>query len=802
MTEPTPPPETPTGRAQRVRRILDECISRRARGQTWPDAEILAAHPDLAADLEPELLKLAQIQRARRPNDEAAITTRTLRGTAPASAPDPAAIPPQVEGYEILRELGHGGMGIVYQARDTRLNRLVAIKTLLGGFQAEGRLELLRREAQLAARLRHQNIVAIHALVETSDPPCVVMEWVDGVPIHIAAGRGDFREAAALLAKVARAVAYAHEMGVIHRDLKPGNILVDRTGEPRLLDFGLARAHVAAGATSSAAEIKGTPLFMAPEQFAAPVEVGPAADIYALGLVLHVLLTGAAPPAPGLTATPAEWARREPPVPRRLNPDVPEALQRICLKACETRAEDRYATAGHLADDLERFLAGRPVQARPTRYARLLAERVRTHVEALAEWEAERLITRREADALQDQYVKLLRTESLWVPGARRLRAGMVFIQVGGWFVVLAAILWAVFYWSRLGGAQRVLSFGVPTLIVNGAAFLLWRRSSQLVALLFTVFGALLAPLFALALLSESGLLATRAAARYELLPQEYFSNRQLAAAFWLAAGYAAGLLWHKRYALLSAALCVLLLFAAAGTLLLAGLNDWLAQQWFAATAAAFGPVPLLAYLTARRLDRPAQEQLAVPFYAVAGVGFLAVCGVLAYDMPKSWWNLPARAESGVNPLWMARELLLLGCGLIFLVLAWLHDRADTRLRRLWGALYFRIVPPCLIVAVDLLSEHPLWSLGPLGGAELRLFELAVPVVCILLIALGTGLQLRWFTYYSLLHLAIFLMRTTHRHFQEYLRWPIIIIVIGALAILVGLWLEHRRPDAQETAPS
>ncbi|MFO0971919.1 MAG: DUF2157 domain-containing protein [Phycisphaerae bacterium] len=741
---------------------------------------------------------------------------------------------PQIPGYEILRELGQGGMGVVYQARDLRLDRLVAVKTLTADDRSAERLELLRREARLAARLHHPNIVAIHALLEDGDPPCVAMEWVDGVPLDVAARRMDFREIARTMIKVGRAVDYAHEKGVVHRDLKPGNILLDRDGEPRLLDFGLARAIARAPTDSSMQAIKGTPLFMAPEQFLSPTDVGPAADIFALGLVLYALLTGGPPPHPSGQFTPQAWANRDLPLPRQINPDIPEALQRICLTACEPLPEDRYSSAARLTEDLQRFLEDRPVHGRPTRYAQLLEDRVRVHIDALTEWQSEHLITRREADSLQERYLRLLFAESLWVPGARRLRVGPVLVQVGGWLVVISTILWMAFYWRDLSALKRVFAVGVPALIINGAAFALWKRSNELLALLFSVVGTLLVPLFASTVLFELNLLSTRSFREsggdgrlvvhallrdtrqadvttlrdtgesvravvpierlrtdYELLPGDYFTNRQRACALWLATAYACALLSQKRYALLSATLCVLLVFAYSSLLFLLGLKAWLLDERFARAALAFVPVLGLAYLLARRLDRPGLEHLAGPFYATAGIGIPLVLGVLAMDVPKSGWHL---SGPGLN---QCRELLFSACGVLFFVIAWLHDRSGRRLRRIWGNLYFKLVPPCLVVPIDFLSHESLWSLGKLGGAEFEAAELAIPLLCAILIVVGTINQLRWFTYYGLLHLAIFLVLTTDRHFRLYLRWPMVVVVLGAVAILIGLWLEHWRSTHQ-----
>lgn len=700
--------------------------------------------------------------------------------------------PPQIPGYKIIRELGRGGMGIVYQAIDQHLDCMVAIKTVTGSFENSDLL--LQQEAKLAAQLRHPNIVSIHAFVDSCDPPCFIMEWVDGVPLDVASAGLDAREIARLMLKVVRAVAYAHNKGVVHRDLKPGNILVDRHGEPRLLDFGLARSAVRRGDSTLLPGIKGTPCFMAPEQFLAPFAVGPAADIYALGLILYRLLTGALPPEPTSPADIGQWARRQLPLPRELDPGIPEPLQRICLKACEPEPRERYHSAAELARDLERFLDGREVRARPRRYAQLLGERVRGHLQALRDWVGDRLITQREADALEDRYLRLLRTESLWVPGARRLRAGAVILQAGGWLVVLSTILWASFYWNDLTRAQRVLAVGFPTVIINAAAVVLWRRFSELVGLIFSVIGALLIPLFLLVLFSEFGILATRASDTFELLTEAYFTNRQLAAAFWISAVYVGLLTWRKAYGAFAALFCLMCVLSVAASLLLIGMKDWLTRELYATTAAAFSPVPVVAYLVARWLDRPRREQLSVPFYAVAGVGFLVIIATLAHDAPKTWLRLtPPEDASLVNPLNVCRELLFVCAGLTCFLLALIHDRSTTRLRRLWAALYFRVVPPCCLIPVDLLGNEPLWSLGTLGNAELRPLEFGVPALCILAMVLGTRLQLRWFTYYGLLHLAVFTFRITQRHFADYLSWPVAVLIVGAVAMIVGLWLEHRR---------
>jgi len=713
--------------------------------------------------------------------------------------------PPALPGYEVIRAIGRGGMGVVFQARDLRLDRLVAIKTIAGELSGE-RLELLRREARLAAGLRHPNIVTIHALEEVEPRPCVVMEWVDGVYLDAAAALLDDRAKARLMAKVARAVAYAHSRNVLHRDLKPSNIVVDRTGEPRLLDFGLARAaqrDFHADAEDAQSGPRGTPLYMAPEQFTAPDQIGPATDVYALGLVLFELLTGEQPPRPADLRSFAAWAGRSLPLPRAVRPDLDEALQRICLVACERVAADRYASARHFAEDLERYADGKPVTARPRRYDRLLEQAAEAHVREIHEWQTNRLIPRRDADRLLDRYAGLIATDRLAGGRGAQISVGGVLVQAGGWLVVLSVLLWMWFYWHHLGPLERVVWVGLPTLLINGAAALLWSRPNRFIALVFSVLGVLLVPLAVTVLVSELGLLAGRMTDAAELLPPSLFSNRQLVVGAWLGVAFAAWQLRARQYLPLAAAFVVLLALAFAAALTLFGFVRWIREEQFATAAACWLVVPILALLAARRLDRPQTEQLAPPFYALYAIALLAALATLALDAPKTWAGLDSPANSDVaDPLAVARELNVFTLGVACLALAWAHDRSATRLRRLWGGVFARLAAPLCTIPIDLLSQEPLYSLGRLGGAEVQAVELFVPVLCCAVIAVGVSIQLRLFMYYGLAHLAFFALRFTGRHLADYTHWPLAVLLLGAAFVAAGLWLERRlaRPPRSAAA--
>jgi hypothetical protein len=286
-----------------------------------------------------------------------------------------------IPGYEILGELGRGAMGVIYQARQVKLNRLVAIKMILDGPHAVAdQLERFRREAEAVARLQHPHIVQVYDFGEQEGRPFFAMELVEGTDLKARLDAGPLPpgQAAVLLQALAQAVHYAHEHGIIHRDLKPANVLLTRDGTPKVTDFGLAKyLEGDAGQTRSGA-ILGTPSYMAPEQAAGQTRgVGPLSDVYALGAILYELLTGR-PPFRGATAVETlEQVRFQDPVPPSgLRPGVRRDLETICLKAMAKEPARRYASALELADDLARFEAGEPIRARREGLVRRLGRRL------------------------------------------------------------------------------------------------------------------------------------------------------------------------------------------------------------------------------------------------------------------------------------------------------------------------------------------------------------------------------------------------------------------------------------------
>jgi WD40 repeat protein len=274
-----------------------------------------------------------------------------------------------VPSYEILGELGRGGMGVVYKARHIPLNRLVAIKVIRrGDLAGPEEVARFRRETEAVACLQHPNIVQIYEVGEQAGLPYCALEYVDGGSLEkkLAGAPLPARQAADLVARLAEAVHAAHERGIIHRDLKPANVLLTQDGTPKITDFGLAKRLGSDGSQTQSGMVMGTPSYMAPEQAAGQAHtVTAAADVYALGAVLYETLTGRPPfPHGGMTDTLQRVLAEDPLPPTRFVARLPRDLETICLKCLQKEPYRRYPTALGLAEDLRRFLAGEPIRAR------------------------------------------------------------------------------------------------------------------------------------------------------------------------------------------------------------------------------------------------------------------------------------------------------------------------------------------------------------------------------------------------------------------------------------------------------
>lgn len=271
-----------------------------------------------------------------------------------------------IPGYGPLEEIDRGGMGVVHKARNLAANRIEAVKTIrAGAFAGPKELAQFRIEVEATAQLTHPNVVTLYSVGEVDGRPYLTMRWIDGCSLA-KRPRETPTAAAVLLAKVARAVHYAHERGILHRDLKPHNILVDAAGEPHVADFGIARPLDRTATVTEAGTPIGTPAYMSPEQTRGEPHLTVASDVFSLGVVLYERVSGRLPFEGETHFRVMERVRAAAPVPPRAhNPGVDPDLEAVCLKCLEKDPSDRYSGADELADDLERYCRGEPVEARP-----------------------------------------------------------------------------------------------------------------------------------------------------------------------------------------------------------------------------------------------------------------------------------------------------------------------------------------------------------------------------------------------------------------------------------------------------
>lgn len=377
-----------TDRDERLAFLIESFASDVHAGRIPNVDSAAASNPDIAAELR-ELWAVAQVAELARPQPlPSTVAHPQLPRLNEAASPPPR----EFGDFEILGELGRGGMGVVYKARQKSLNRVVALKMVREAHLAsDGDRARFRGEAEAAARLQHPNIVTVFEVGSHDGQAYFCMEYVEGETLaHRVSETGPLppKEAARLVAVIARAVQHAHDHRILHRDLKPSNVLLSAE-VPKIADFGLAKQTGRAESLTRTGAIVGTPSYMAPEQATGRKDLTPAADVYSLGAILYELLTGRPPfRASNPVDTLLMVLEQEPVPPRDLNPVVPRDLELVCLKCLQKPAELRYSSASALAADLDSFLAGEPMSVQPGSLGSFVSRLLREthHAAVLENW--------------------------------------------------------------------------------------------------------------------------------------------------------------------------------------------------------------------------------------------------------------------------------------------------------------------------------------------------------------------------------------------------------------------------------
>ncbi|MBI2841218.1 MAG: protein kinase [Acidobacteria bacterium] len=691
---------------------------------------------------------------------------------------------PSLDGFRMIERIGRGGMGVVYKMHDTTLNRPVAAKVIRRDSLA-GAAGILA-EARYLALCNDPRVVQVYECRLDADPPVIIMEYVDGFPLDEVAFSLEYRQRASILREICSAVHTAHSLGIQHRDLKPSNILLDQRLSPRILDFGLA------GADPRTGHLRGTVPYLAPEQLDPDKRIDARADVYALGAILYQMLCGALPyDGADTQETVAAIKRAQPRLPVEVSAGVPEPLQAIALKAMEADPAARYPSAMEMARDIERYLDGRPVLARPSRYLTTLAERLRTHRRQIEEWTRLRIIHPHEAESLRSAYSRLDARDEDWIVESRLLTFSQIALYLGAFFLVCGSLFYFGahrFYDAVRGVVRPFLVLGLPFLGLNTAAEYLYRRQHRAVAVAFFLAGIGLLPLFMMIVLHETNTWVVPPDTPGQIFTGGSLSNRQLQVTILLALVWSGFLALRTRTAALSscaAALLLLLVLAILGDF---GLRRWVDEVRLDLLAIHLAPLVLLYGLLGHLLERIRRPWFAKPLYLATTLLLACVLEMLAYDgRAFGYLGISMRQFQSAevsDPLLLDTLAAMAINGLLFYAVATAAERRGSDLMKAAASGLFIISPFATLEPLAYLCKTGDYSRG------LDWFYLSAALSITLL---SHQRQRRSFYYAGIVNAGAALwLIADHREWFDDPRWAISVVAVGLLALLTGFVLAER----------
>jgi serine/threonine protein kinase len=765
---------------QRLANALADFLDLRARGEAIDAESFCREYPDLLS-LPSEIATIDRLD-------------GLLDEPEPGPADDAAVpLPEKLSGHRIMGEIGSGGMGRVLLGKDEALGRTVAIKILNPRYRSNALVRTrFMQEARAMARLSHPNIVHIYNLGQSEEMPHFVMEYVEGTSILEAARALTLEQKIELMHKVVLAVDFLHQHQVIHRDLKPGNILVGPDLEPKVLDFGLAQQVDSGRRLTLVGEIMGTPDYFSPEQTRADPSLDARSDIFSLGIILYQLLTGTLPfRANSLAEQMRLICEQDPPLPRRINVNIPGELQNVCLKAMEKTPGERYQTAREMADDLARFLAGEPVLASPTSYARIIGGKIAQHLRDLEGWKQDHILSLYEYDSFRKIYDRLVDREDAWILEVRRLSLSQVTLYLGAWILVVGTMLVVLFRYDHLSSTSAVLLSAAATASTAWIGIRCWRRGEFRIAIAYLLAFCLLSPITLLIGMNKWDLLASFSHGKksLELIAQFSATERPTNAQLWWALLLSLPVpLWLRRFtkaSVFSLAFAMMAALLPLITLLCAG-----AIEWFPDDARKFYlwliPVAFVFFALAAITERRKLANDSRYFYPIAVLfTFCALSGEAAQDHHLTDWlakNIP-RTHGQIEYLFILNAL-------IYLTLQSFSERFGSPQFRAVAKVFRFVIPGHVLTSLLFLHivAYGKWQDGEAAmRSDARFFEILLPLAASLFVFGSIPKQMKNFFATGLLFLAVGILCLQNDVFKNNAAWPVILLITGVFLMYVSV---------------
>lgn len=699
--------------------------------------------------------------------------------------------------YTIIKKIGQGASGEVFQAMDPALERPVAVKFLYRESIAQRWEKDRWHEGRFMSRANHPNIAHLYHIGENNGVRYIVMEWIDGLPLTHVWEKESLAKRLNLYLQVLEAIGMAHQKGIVHRDIKPSNILVTAAGRVKVLDFGIALA-LERGSQGEMDIYRGTPAYSAPEQITCPEKIGPAADVFALGILLYQLLTDTLPFAQTDNRRLFEAiCNQHPELPSAVQESVPLPLQNICLRALEKDINNRYRDAGALAGDVSRFLRGEKVWSRPSFVNDQIQQEVFYHRQRLEVWHHNGLITEKEHDKLENIYERVINPVDLSIIESRKLSFSQVCLYLGGWIVVIGCFVLFYKTWGQIPIYWRPAPALIATGLISIFGIGMWRKTERRLAVGFLATANLLIPITILLTLGQWKILSSAdypwglESISYILEEVEYYlivGNIQLYLASWCWVAVSLAFLRLTRssifvlFTIIAFLVWLSICYVTSGMIGLLDVDPWdivvIARRYLYPGVVFF----VLGVFS----DRRKFYQYAWPLCLTGLVLIVASLSVLA--LKEKMLLFPC-------PFLDTLEIILLGFavnGIIYLLLAAFCRKMGTRLQRTLSQILNWLGPLHILGPLRILDIDEL----PISGSHQVLYRILLPIASFAFVFGSVPSQMKSFFFSGLGGIAVAIHKFTKEYLENYFAWPVALIVSGMMWMFFS-WLVPRYKAAK-----